>query len=217
MVIDLQLGNCLELMKYLRGASIDAVITDPPYGISLKTNYKARGRGKLTESNDFPQIVGDSKPFDPTPFLGFEKVVLFGANYYADKLPTRAGWIVWDKRDGIPSNDNADCELIWTNQKRPARVYRHLWNGMLKASERDQRRVHPTQKPVALMEWIIQNYTDEGDTILDPFMGSGSTGVACARLGRSFIGMEIEPMYYDIAKQRIETAHAQMRMELAEV
>jgi site-specific DNA-methyltransferase (adenine-specific) len=210
--VELFLGDCFEVMRGIPDGMIDAVITDPPYGVALKTNYRERGRGRLWQANDYPPIVGDDKPFDPTPFLKYHTVILFGANYFADKLPASMGWIVWDKREGIVINDQADCELIWTNQHRAARIFSHLWNGMLKASERDQRRVHPTQKPVALMQWIIENYTSPGDTILDPFMGSGTTGVACARLNRNFIGIEISEQYFEIAKRRIAEAQAQVPM-----
>lgn len=206
MTINLLLGNCLDELPKLADTKIDAVITDPPYGIALKTNYKSRGRGKLCECNDYPPIFGDDKPFNPLPFLAYKTVVLFGANYYANNLPPSSGWIVWDKRDGMPSNDQADCELIWTNKKGPARIFRHRWNGMIKASERNQRRVHPTQKPVALMKWIIEHYTGPNDTILDPFMGSGTTGVACVELNRNFIGIEINPDYFAIAQRRIAQA-----------
>jgi site-specific DNA-methyltransferase (adenine-specific)/modification methylase len=144
------------------------------------------------------------KPFDPTHLLQFGRVVLFGGNHFADRLPPTPSWIIWDKRDGITSNDNADCELAWTNLGGPARLYRHMWNGMIKASERDKRRVHPTQKPVALMAWIIGNHTQPGDLILDPYMGSGPVARAAADLGRRYIGIEIEERYCEIAARRLE-------------
>lgn len=202
-------ADCLDLLKDIPDGSVDAVITDPPYGIALKTNYRERGRGCLAECNDYPLIAGDDKPFDPSPFLAYPVVVLFGANYYADKLPPMSSWFVWDKRDGMNSNDQADCELIWCNTGKAARLFHHRWNGMIKASERDQRRVHPTQKPVALMEWIIKQVTKEGDIILDPFMGSGTTLVACAKLGRRGIGIEINEGYFGIACKRVEEGYAQ--------
>ena len=143
-------------------------------------------------------------------WLTFPEVVLWGANHYASRLPDASCWLTWDKRDGVCSNDQADCEHAWTNLGGPARVIRHLWNGMLKASERGEVRVHPTQKPVAVMEWVLGFV--KAHTILDPFMGSGTTGVACARLGRRFIGCEIEPRYFDIACKRIEEAYRQPRL-----
>ena len=205
-------GDCLDIMPLIPDGSVDAVITDPPYGMNLQTAYKTRKRGALAECNDFLPIIGDDKPFDPQPFLGFPVVVLFGANWYADRLPTSGAWLVWDKLDGLTSkrdigfNDNSDCELAWTNVGNATRIIRHRWMGMLKASEQQNRRVHPTQKPVAVMEAIITYLTRVGDTILDPFMGSGTTGVACINTGRNFIGIERDPNYFAIAKARIEKA-----------
>ena len=135
---------------------------------------------------------------------------MFGANNYADRLPSSRGWIVWDKREHIASNDFADCELIWSNVDGVARIYRHYWSGALRASEQGISRVHPTQKPLALMMWLLNNYTQPGDTILDPFMGSGTTGVACVKTGRNFIGIELDPGYYAIAERRIAEAQLQL-------
>ena len=214
--ITLHLGDCLEVIPTL--PQIDAVIADPPYGISVKTNYKTRKRAALAPCNDFPPIAGDDKPFDPLPFLGFPVVILFGGNYYADKLPISGGWIVWDKVDGLPSkrefgfNDNSDCELIWSNVGNAARLLHHRWMGAMKASENGDKRVHPTQKPVKLMEQIISHWTNPGDIILDPFMGSGTTGVACVNTGRDFIGIELDEKYFQIAEGRIAEAQKQMRM-----
>ena len=220
MTVELYLGDCLEIMPTLEDGSVDAVITDPPYGIGVLTNYRERKRAALAECNDFPLIHGDDKPFDPEPFLDYQTVILFGANYYADKLPISGGWITWDKLDGLTSkreigfNDSSDCELIWTNKGNTARILRHRWMGAMKGSENGDRRVHPTQKPIALMKMIVEHWTEPGDTILDPFMGSGTTGVACVQTGRNFIGIEIEPMYYEIAEKRIAEAQLQIRMEI---
>lgn len=214
--VKLYLGDCLDVLPTLSDKSVDAVITDPPWGINLATNYKGRKRGALAECNNFLSIVGDDKPFDPRPFFGFPVVILFGANYYPRHLPPSGGWIVWDKLDGLKSkreigfNDNSDCELIWTNVGNSARIIRHRWMGCMKASEHGQRRVHPTQKPVALMKILIEHWTQPGDTVADFYMGSGSTGVACVQTNRNFIGCEIAKYYFDIAQQRIAKAQAEM-------
>ena len=213
---ELHHGDCLQVMRGLD--RVDAVITDPPYGMDLNTDYANRQRTSLAQCNDFRKIVGDDKPFDPVPFLDFKVVALFGANWYADKLPISGAWIVWDKLDGLKSdrdigfNDNSDCELIWTNNGKATRIIKHRWMGAMKGSEQKDRRIHPTQKPVVLMKKIIKHLTEEGDTIFDPFMGSGTTGVACAQLGRKFIGIEIDEEYYKIAEKRIELAYAQKVM-----
>ena len=204
----LYLGDCLEILPTL--PKVDAVITDPPYGIGYSHGV---GGGKLARSTQFDHhpIVNDDRPFDPAPWLTFAKVILWGANHYASRLPDSPSWLTWDKRDGICSNDQADCEHAWSNLGGPARIKRHLWNGMLKDSERGITRVHPTQKPIAVMTWCIEQ-AGMPETILDPYMGSGTTGVACINLGRKFIGIEIEPKYFDIAVERITNAQRQERM-----
>jgi site-specific DNA-methyltransferase (adenine-specific) len=185
-----------------------ALVTDPPYGIGFVHSGKG---GKLARSTQFggEAIVGDDKPFDPSPWLSFPHVILFGANHFAHRLPPSSHWLIWDKRDGVCSNDQAECEMAWTNLRGPARLTRHLWNGMLKASEKGQQRVHPTQKPIEVMRWCIEQLPDDCQTILDPFMGSGTTGVAAVNLGRKFIGIEIEEKYFSIACKRIEQATKQ--------
>lgn len=203
----LYLGDCLTVLPDIRA---DAVITDPPYGISYSHGV---GGGKLARSTQFDHhpVAGDDKPFDPSPWLAFDKVALFGANHYASRLPDSAFWLVWDKRDGVCSNDQADCEMAWVKGKGNARIIRHLWNGMLKDSEKGVQRVHPTQKPVAVMSWAIAQVGASG-TILDPYMGSGTTGVAALQLGHKFVGVEIEPKYFEIACQRIDDAQRQERL-----
>ena len=196
-------GDCREVLPDV-WFGVDLLLADPPYGVSEACNRKERGRGKLAECNNFPDVYDDDKPFNPSHLLVIPRVVLFGGNHFADKLPPTPSWIVWDKRDGIPSNDNADCELAWTNLGGPARVFRHVWNGMIKASERDQRRVHPTQKPVALMRWIIQKHTQPGALVLDPYMGSGPVLVAAKETDRRAIGIEIEERYCEIAAKRLQ-------------
>jgi site-specific DNA-methyltransferase (adenine-specific) len=203
----LYLGDCLEILPTL--GKVDAVVTDPPYGIAYSHGVGGGCLARSTIFDDSP-IIGDDSPFDPSPWVKYP-CILFGANHYADKLPPSAFWVIWDKRDGIGSNDQADCEMAWSSIKGNARIFRHLWNGMLKASERQEPRVHPTQKPVALMQWCL-GFLPDAITILDPFMGSGTTGVACANLGRHFIGIEIEPKYFDIACRRIVDSYKQPRL-----
>jgi site-specific DNA-methyltransferase (adenine-specific) len=204
--VTLYLGDCREILPTL--GKVDAVVSDPPYGIGYSHGV---GGGKLARSTKFDHhpVIGDNEPFDPAPFLGFPRVALFGANHFADRLPPSPNWLVWDKRDGVCSNDQADCEMAWTNLDGPARLTRHLWNGMLKASEKGEPRVHPTQKPVAVMEWVIRLVAPAGGTILDPYMGSGTTGVAAIKQGRKFIGIEIDQQYFDIACRRVVDATKQ--------
>ena len=190
-------GDCREMLPSL---SFDVVVSDPPYGIAHPTDYKARGRGPLAGCRDYVPVFGDDKPFDPAPWID-RPSILWGGNYFADKLPPSSGWIVWDKLR--PHDlDQATAELAWTNLVKGVRVFRHLWNGMMKAS--DDELVHPTQKPEALMRWVLSlRWVDPAWVILDPFMGSGTTLVAAKQLGRKAIGIEIEEHYCEIAAKRL--------------
>ena len=214
-MVDLRLGDCLEIMRGMPDASVDAVITDPPYGIG-ENNKKNLSREKLAKPIDYGAFDWDKERLSQTHFQIMRRVsthqIIFGGNYYTDYLTPSASWIVWDKLNG--TNDFADCEMAWTSHKKAARMFRYMWNGMLK--QKPEQRFHPTQKPLDLMLWIVERYTAEGDTVLDPFMGSGTTGVACARLNRNFIGIEINPQYFEIAQRRIAEAQAQLTLNFAE-
>lgn len=206
-------GDCLPVIADIDASSVALVLTDPPYGVKEATDRFSRQRGALARSNDFPPMHGDDAPFDPAPLLRFRRLVLFGANHYADRLPPSASWLVWDKLDGLTTerriigfDDNADVELAWTNLSGPARLLQHRWKGMLKDSEREERRVHPTQKPVVLMERIIAAHTKPGDLILDPYAGSGPVLRAAKNLGRRAIGCEIVKHYCDVIVTRLQQA-----------
>ena len=196
-------GDCLDILPTLDVGSIDLLLTDPPYGISYSPGGGGKGLGKKTFTGK-DIVTGDNQPFNPTPLLVFKRAIMFGANHYAHLLPPSPTWIVWDKREGMSTNDFADCELIWSNVGGPARLFHHLWSGMMKASEKGVRRVHPTQKPVALMSWLLELYSKPGDMILDPYLGSGTTLVAAKMLGRCGIGIEIEEKYCEIAARRLD-------------
>jgi site-specific DNA-methyltransferase (adenine-specific) len=195
-------GDCREMDLAALGGGV--VVTDPPYGIGWNTLGGSSGRS----GQDFPAMVGDQEAFDPALILSLGlPTVLFGANHYADSLPPSSSWVVWDKRPTMASTDQADCEMAWTNLGGPARMFRMTWNGghteiYINAGEQanGKRRYHPTQKPLAVMRFVIQR-CPEG-TVLDPFMGSGSTLVAAKSLGRRSIGIEIEERYCEIAAQR---------------
>jgi site-specific DNA-methyltransferase (adenine-specific) len=209
------LGDCLKVMPLL--GRVDAIIADPPYGISFShgAGGDGIGGGKYISKFNGKPILGDDMPFDPSPFVAAAPcVVLWGANHFAERLPSSSKWLIWDKRRGLTQNDFADCEIAWTNQKGVARLIGHYWNGMMRDSERGLPRVHPTQKPIAVMEWCINQFPD-AKTILDPFMGSGTTLVACQRLGRQGIGIELDPDYFDIACRRVEQATRQPDLFIA--
>lgn len=200
-------GDCYKITPILE--NIGMILTDPPYGINYRSNHNSSRRGKWAKwvrYDNLPGIIGDDKPIDPSLFLTFNKVVLFGGNYIADKLPPSRCWIVWDKRDGISQNNQADCEMAWTNLDKPSRIFRHLWSGLLRAGEENisiSEKLHPHQKPLALMRYIITYSGISKDSIiLDPFCGSGSTLRAAKDLGFKCIGVEIEEKYCEISAHR---------------
>ena len=210
-------GDCLELMKDIPDGSIDCVVTDPPYGIG-ESNEKNASRGCLATTTDFGHYSWDDKKASDNHIRELVRVsknqVVFGGNYYGSVLGDTSCYIVWDKDNGL--TDFADCELAWTSFKKATRKIRHRQQGFLQefmGAKREQR-VHPTQKPVEVMAWIIENYTLPGDTILDPFLGSGTTAVAALKTGRNFIGIEIDPKYCEIAQKRVDAELAQTRLAI---
>lgn len=206
--VTLYLGDCIEILPTLEPA--DALVSDPPYGIAFAhggNDKSGIGKGKYATKFAKVSIIGDGEAFDPKPLLSLaETVILWGGNHFANSLPPSASWFIWDKRAASQhTNDFADCEMAWTNRKGVARVFRHQWDGMMKASERGEPRCHPTQKPVELMRWCLQQIP-EAKTIIDPYMGSGTTGVAAVKGGLKFIGIEIDPGYFETACKRISEA-----------
>jgi len=188
-----------DVLPLVDPASVDLLLTDPPYGIGLNTDYS----GMNGSTRTYRPVVGDQRSFDPTPMLRFERVVLWGANHFADRLPVSSGWLVWDKRAGKQaSNFMSDGEMAWCSFSSPLRIFRHLW-GVNRDSEQKQSPLHPTQKPVALMRWVLEQWTEPSDLVLDPYMGSGPVARACADLGRRYIGIEIEEQYCEAAVSRL--------------
>jgi len=212
----LYLGDCMEVMPEL--GVFDSVVTDPPYGISESSDkIKSRQRKKggaskaLADQKDYGVFNWDTQTHpEAIDFClkNSKHQIIFGGNYY--DLPPTSCWLIWDKQNG--SNDFADCELAWTNLKKAVRLIQWRWNGMIRKG--DDIREHPTQKPQGVMEWCLKHIPD-AKTILAPFMGSGTTGVACAKLGRKFTGIELEQKYFDIACKRIEEAYKQPDMFVA--
>ena len=204
----LHLGDCREILPTL--PKVDACITDPPYGIGEAAG-KNKSRTKLAVAKDFGHDTWDDEPISEDLIRMVREhgkwTVIFGGNYYA--MPATSCWLVWDKENG--DNDFADCELAWTNFPKAVRRIRYMWNGMLRANG-EARGDHPTQKPIGVMEWAINHVPAPNKIILDPFMGSGTTGVAAMNLQRQFIGIEREQKYFDIACRRIEDAQRQGRL-----
>lgn len=196
-------GDGLELIKSLK---FDACITDPPYGL--------KWCGHPASTRKWQSLCGDDGSIDLGPMLRLEvPVVAFGANNYPEHLPHKGRWLCWDKRVN-PKADRmlgSPFELAWTNRKSGfSRMYRLMHGGVVNADGRNIKRVHPTQKPVKLMEMIITDFTKPGDVVLDPFMGSGTTGVACMRMGRRFIGVEVDQKHFDTAVERLKQETSEM-------
>jgi site-specific DNA-methyltransferase (adenine-specific) len=199
-------GYCLEVLASIRSESVDLVLTDPPYGVP-RLLRGGRGKGRTNEP-----ITGNNEDFDPGHLLSFKRVIVWGANHYANKLPASSAWLIWDKREGQTSDNNADCEMAWTNIQRPLRLYRQLWRGMyIRGEENGKPRLHPTQKPVGLMRWCIDYACLEfGSLIVDPYIGSGATLLAGQRAGHRVIGIEIEERYCEIAAKRLSQGVLQL-------
>src|SRR5678809_221277 len=204
---DLYLGDCREILPTL--GKVDAVVTDAPYGIAYKSGPNSRSSISTVGKRFETTIAGDDRPFDPAPFLAITKSCCFtGAQHFSARLPEGGSFHVWNKRGPYAPIDQADGDLIWISRKVPLRIIDLVWRGLCRTTENTQPIVHPTQKPIELMRWCLEALPD-CQTILDPFMGSGTTGVACVKLGRRFIGIEIEERYFDIACRRIEAATRQ--------
>ena len=195
----LLLGDCLEILPTL--GKVDAVVTDPPYGLgdwnNRGTNAARPFDSDKTQEWDKPisqqhiDIIRDSSKYQ----------IIWGGNYFLDLLPRTKQMFVWNK--GIRGMHFNDCEIAWCSQFREAS---RMFDYSPSSSEKKQ---HPTQKPLALMRWCVARLPIDSNVILDPFMGSGTTGVACVKLGRKFIGIEIDEGYFDIACERIRKAYAQ--------
>ena len=211
-------GDCLEVMPTL--GSVDAVVTDPPYGIGEsggKAKTRTSGLKSARRGRDYRVDYSDKDWDDRTAdeAIAFavsvsQYAIVFGGNYY--DLPPTSCWLIWDKLNG--ATDFADCEMAWTNLRKAVRRIQFHWHGCMRR-ERYIKRTHPTQKPVGVMSWAIEHLPGSVQTILDPFMGSGTTLVACAKLGRKGIGIELDPDYFDIACKRIEEAYRQPDMFVA--
>jgi site-specific DNA-methyltransferase (adenine-specific) len=204
-------GDCRELLPSLDG--IDAVITDPPYGMKNNCDYSRftagpNSHGKAASRTHAP-VVGDDQPFDPSPWLGFPRVILFGCNHFASRLPEGTTLVCIKRLDGGFGSFLSDGELAW--MKGGHGVYMHRDTSLY--GETNQRR-HPTEKPVGLMRWCIKKTGGDG-LILDPFMGSGTTLVAAKDLGRRAIGIEIEERYAEIAANRLAQGVLQFQEGLA--
>ncbi len=205
--------DCMEYMATLPDKAFDLAIVDPPYGIG-ESGANNHTRSKLAVAKDYKPFAGDDlKAPDKEYFEQLMRVsknqIIFGANHFISKIPFDSHcWIVWDKENG--ENDFADCELAWTSFESAVRKFEFRWAGMLQENMKNKEvRIHPTQKPVALYEWLLTNYAKEGDRILDTHLGSGSSRIAAYNLGFDFVGCEIDKEYFDKQEERFARHTAQ--------
>ena len=204
--------DCLEAMRKMPDNAFDLAVVDPPYGIKQggDTNHT---RSVIATSKNY-HAFNDKMPPDEKYFSELRRVsknqIVFGANHFIDKIPIPSPcWLVWDKENG--KNDFADCELAWTSFDRAVRKFSFRWQGMLQGDmKHKEKRIHPTQKPVALYKWILQNYAKSGDTILDTHVGSASSLIACEDLGLKYVGFELDEVFYKESKERLEQHMAQL-------
>lgn len=206
--ITLYMGDCLEIVPTLE-VSIDLLLTDPPWGVSNNCDY-TRFSGGQRKNATLPQgrvhnaIEGDDRPFDPTPWIDFPNVVLWGSNHFSDKLPP-GGLLIWDKKnDGLEGKFMSDAEAAWRKGSVGCFLFRHVWDGFNRATERGEH-YHPSQKPVALMQWCIERHKDV-KTVCDPYLGAGATALACIRMGLQFVGCEKDPTHFATCVKRVERA-----------
>jgi DNA modification methylase len=206
-------GDCLDVLPTL--GRVDAVVTDPPYGMN-NNPFSGRFSGGAWKRGDkhawTESIVGDDRPFDPTPWLGFDKVVLWGFQHFAARLPA-GSTLVWIKKDKhLWGTFLSDADLAWMKGGCGVYCFQRNWSGFSRLVTVGKSS-HPNEKPIELMKWCLDMAkVPVGAIVLDPFMGSGTTGVACVRTGRKFIGIEIDPGYFAIAQKRIAEAQMQPRL-----
>lgn len=188
-------ADCFEVMSTL--GRVDAIVTDPPYGINANKMTLGKGKKEFDREGSW-----DDKAPEVAKLLGMaDKVCIWGGNYFANQLPVNNDWLIWHKlNDG---RSFSECELAWSNFGKQVRHISHHWGG--------EEKEHPTQKPLQVMRWCLMQIPDAG-TIVDPFMGSGTTGVAAVEEGRKFIGIEYSRKYFAVAKRRIERAQQQQRL-----
>ena len=208
---ELYCGDCAVILPQIE--PVDLILTDPPYGIAYDSSHKKYKNGVTRDKCEW-----DIEPFDPRHILAMDSnIVIWGGNCFSSKLPDKTGWLSWVKidRNGTKRRQ-AETEMAWTNCINRSQAFR--WNWIGAGMEGEGNAVygglqHPTQKPIALMEWCM-TITPKFTTVLDPYMGSGTTGVAAMNLEKRFIGIERERRYFDIACERIDRAQAQGRLAI---
>lgn len=207
--------DCMKGMKEFPDKYFDLAIVDTPYGIG-ENGDKNHTRCKLAKAKNYKAFSGndiespDKEYFDEL-FRVSKNQIIWGANHFISKMPFDSScWVVWDKDN---TGDFADCELAWTSFDSAVRKFKYRWNGMLQENMKNkENRIHPTQKPVALYEWLLSKYALPNDIILDTHVGSASSLIACHNTNHKFVGFELDEYYYKVSKHRLDTEMAQMRL-----
>ena len=206
----------MEYMKTVPDKYFDLAIVDPPYGIGVNVSM---GRRKGQEKSGYHKFAGgDIAPPEKAYFIELQRIsknqIIWGANHFISKIPFDSScWLVWDKDNG--DSDYSDCELAWCSFSSPVRKFKYRWAGMLQENMKNKElRIHPTQKPVALYNWLLTNYAKKGQRILDTHLGSGSSAIAAHYFGVDFVGCELDKDYFEAAKARFDMATKQLAMSI---
>ena len=208
--------DCMDLMARYEDNYFDLAIVDPPYGIDVTNQSQGKGGG-VAKKIEYKKTDWDKIAPNQTYFKELKRVsknqIIWGANHFIENIPNANSscWVVWDKDNG--STDFADCELAYTSFNTAVRKIKWKWSGMLQQDMKNKEiRIHPTQKPVKLYEWLLMNYAKENYKILDTHLGSGSIAIACHNLGFELTGCELDKDYYEAAMKRIEQHKQQQRL-----
>jgi len=207
-----------QVAKLMDGEKADMVFTDPPYGISIVGNNGKVGGDNKAKNGVYSKVIADETTDTAKDFyntctaLGMENFIIWGGNYFVDFLPFSASWIIWDKRGDMNSNNFADGEMAWCSFETRVRIYKQLWNGMIREGEKDKR-VHPTQKPIKVLSDIITDQI-KGNLLFDGFLGSGSTMVASHQLKRKCYGMELDPKYCQVIIDRMSKLDPSLEVKI---
>jgi site-specific DNA-methyltransferase (adenine-specific) len=213
-ISEVYLEDCVTVLKRYADNHFDLAIVDPPYGIDVAKTGKVGGNN-AGKAKDYGAKEWDKQPPNEEYFRQLFRVsknqIVWGANHFISKMPHDSScWLVWDKDN---TGNFADCELAWTSFDTAVRKFQWRWNGMLQQNMKDkEERIHPTQKPVALYEWILQNYAKRGDLILDTHLGSGSSRIAADKGGFNFVGFEIDCDYFSAQEKRFNEFKSQLRL-----
>lgn len=204
--------DCMDAMKKMSDNQFDLAIVDPPYGINITKNKRLNNNSKKDWDKEIP-----TPEYFKELFRVSENQIIWGGNYFIEYLKNTRCYLNWDKLNH--SDTYADCEMAWTSFDKNAKIFKYMWDGnrygfigAIQGVGKKSIRTHPTQKPIALYEWLLMNYAKENDKILDTHLGSGSIAIACHNLGYDLTGYEIDKEYFEAAQKRIEQHKSQIRM-----